>query len=83
MVVELSFPIIIYPAYTLTDGTGQEWVNSKRVLGASNILVVQVTATPYCLQSIASMVSVDMPLKNEVYWNPIPEQYCGIEVTTE
>lgn len=62
-----------------TDGTGQEWVNSKRVLGASNILVVQVTATPYCLQSIASMVSVDMPLKNEVYWNPIPEQYCGIE----
>ena len=63
-----------------TDGTGQEWVNNKRVLQAQNIIVVQVTATPYCLQSIASMVSMDLPLKNEVYWSTIPEQYCGLEV---
>ncbi|XP_063673992.1 GREB1-like protein isoform X2 [Bolinopsis microptera] len=61
------------------DGTGQEWVNNKRVLLATNIIVVQVTATPYCLQSIASMVSMDLPLKNEVYWSSIPEQYCGLE----
>ena len=55
-------------------------MNNKRVLQAQNIIVVQVTATPYCLQSIASMVSMDMPLKNEVYWSSIPEQYCGLEV---
>ena len=55
-------------------------MNNKRVLLATNIIVVQVTATPYCLQSIASMVSMDLPLKNEVYWSSIPEQYCGLEV---
>ena len=56
---------------------GHEWVNSKRVVGATNVVVLQVTSTPYCLQSMASMVSSEQPLKNEVYWTLLPEQYCG------